>query len=128
MFNANSLAFDANYLNLENYAFDANYLNLKNYVIGLPVNKIPPMLSNVGLVTISSLNFESGACVTNRRKFIFHVSSLSVLILPCSCVKTLVGKKSSTANSRSSLYNRLYSRILELCSRPFGQPQGDKRG
>ena len=44
MFNANSLAFDANYSNLENYAFDAKYLNLENYARGLPNNEIAPML------------------------------------------------------------------------------------
>jgi hypothetical protein len=35
-------------------------------------------LSNVGLVTISSLNVESGFWVTKRRKVFFFVSSLSV--------------------------------------------------
>ncbi len=44
MFNANLLAFDANYSNLENYAFDANYSNLENYARGLPINKIAPTL------------------------------------------------------------------------------------
>ena len=60
--------------------------------------------------------------------FFSFVSSSSVLILHCSCVETLVGKKSLTANSCSNLYNRLYSGILELCSKPLGQPQVDKRG
>jgi hypothetical protein len=44
MFNANLLAFDTNYLNLENNAFDANYSNLENYARGLPINKIAPTL------------------------------------------------------------------------------------
>ncbi len=44
MFNANSLAFDANYLNLENYAFDAKYSDLENFDRGLPINKIAPTL------------------------------------------------------------------------------------
>jgi hypothetical protein len=39
MFNANSLAFDANYSNLENYTFNAIYSNLENYACGLPINK-----------------------------------------------------------------------------------------
>ncbi len=38
MFNANSLAFDANYSNLENYAFDAKYSDLEYFYRGLPIN------------------------------------------------------------------------------------------
>ncbi len=44
MFNANSLAFDSNYLNLENYAFDAKYSDLEYNDHGLPINKIAPTL------------------------------------------------------------------------------------
>ncbi len=44
MFNANSLAFDANYSNLENYAFDAKYSDLEYFDRGLPINKIAPTL------------------------------------------------------------------------------------
>ncbi len=44
MFNANLLAFDANYSNLENYVFDAKYSDLKYFDRGLPINKIAPML------------------------------------------------------------------------------------
>ena len=80
------------------------------------------------LVTISFLKFESSACVTKCRKLLLHVSSLSVLIFHFSCVKRLVGKKFFDGESCSNLYNRLYSGILELCSKPLGQPQVDKRG
>ena len=52
MFNANSLAFDANYSNLENYAFDANYSNLENYARGLPINKIAPTLCTYEIFTL----------------------------------------------------------------------------
>ncbi len=38
MFNANLLAFDANYSNLENYAFDAKYSDLEYFDRGLPIN------------------------------------------------------------------------------------------
>ena len=38
--NLENYAFDANYSNLENYALDAKYLNLENYARGLPINKI----------------------------------------------------------------------------------------
>ncbi len=44
MFNANLLAFDANYSNLENYAFDAKYSDLEYFDRGLPINKIAPTL------------------------------------------------------------------------------------
>ncbi len=44
MFNANLLAFDANYSNLENYVFNAKYSDLEYFDRGLPVNKIAPML------------------------------------------------------------------------------------
>ena len=44
MFNANLLAFDANYLNLENYAFDAKYSELEYFDRGLPIHKIAPTL------------------------------------------------------------------------------------
>jgi hypothetical protein len=44
MFNANLLAFDANYSNLENYAFDAKYSDLECFERGLPINKIAPTL------------------------------------------------------------------------------------
>ncbi len=44
MFNANLLAFDANYLNLENYAFDAKYSDHEYFDRGLPINKIAPTL------------------------------------------------------------------------------------
>jgi hypothetical protein len=42
MFNANLLAFDANYSNLENYAFDAKYSDLEYFDRGLPIKKIAP--------------------------------------------------------------------------------------
>ncbi len=44
MFNANSLAFDANFSNLENYAFDAKYSDHEYFDRGLPINKIAPTL------------------------------------------------------------------------------------
>ncbi len=44
MFNANLLAFDTNYSNLENYAFDAKYSDLEYFDCGLPINKIAPTL------------------------------------------------------------------------------------
>jgi hypothetical protein len=44
MFNANSLAFDANYSNLESYAFNAKYSDLEYFDHGLPINKIAPTL------------------------------------------------------------------------------------
>ncbi len=44
MFNANLLAFDANYSNLENYAFDAKYSDIEYFDRGLPINKIAPMI------------------------------------------------------------------------------------
>ncbi len=44
MFNANLLAFNTNYSNLENYAFDAKYSDLEYFDCGLAINKIAPML------------------------------------------------------------------------------------
>ncbi len=44
MFNTNLLAFDANYLNLENYAFDAKYSDLEYFDRRLSINKIAPTL------------------------------------------------------------------------------------
>ncbi len=44
MFNANLLAFDVNYSNLENYAFNAKYSDLEYFGCGLPINKIAPTL------------------------------------------------------------------------------------
>jgi hypothetical protein len=44
MFNANLLAFDANYSNLENYAFNPKYSDLEYFDRGLPINKIAPTL------------------------------------------------------------------------------------
>ncbi len=85
-------------------------------------------LSNVGLMTTRFLKFESGACVTKHRKLLLLVSSSSVLIFHFSCIKRLVGKKFFDGKSHSNLYNCLYSGILELCSKPLGQPQVDKQG
>ncbi len=47
MFNTNLLAFDANYLNLENYAVDAKYSDLEYFDHGLPINKIATKSSQI---------------------------------------------------------------------------------
>jgi hypothetical protein len=72
MFNANLLAFDANYSNLENYAFNANYLNLENYAFnakylnlenyacGLPINKIAPTLCIYKIFTDNFVGWKKG--------------------------------------------------------------------
>ncbi len=44
MFNANLLAFDLNYSNLENYSFNAKYSDLEYFDHGLSINKIAPTL------------------------------------------------------------------------------------
>ena len=82
MFNANLLAFDANYSNLENYAFDAKYsnlenhafdakyLNLEDYAHGLPINKIA---STLCIYTIFTDNF--AVCVGKQRVPVHHLLS-----------------------------------------------------
>jgi len=80
------------------------------------------------LVTISVLKFESDACVMKRRKLLLHVSSSLVLIFHFSCFKRLVGKNSSTANLVVTCTTACIAEILELCSKPLGQPQVDKQG
>ena len=74
MFNTNLLAFDANYLNLENYAVDAKYSDLEYFDHGLPINKIAPTLCIYEIFTENFVVFWALMCTP------FHAHDL-VLVL-----------------------------------------------
>ena len=66
MFNANSLAFDANYSNLENYVFDANYSDLEYFDRGLPISKNAPMLCIYEIFTDNFLVSWASTCTPSH--------------------------------------------------------------
>ena len=83
MFNTNLLAFNANYLNLENYAFDANYSNLENYACGLPINKIAPMLCIYEIFTDNFVVSWASMCTPSHAHDLVLVLGFDVYPVPC---------------------------------------------
>jgi hypothetical protein len=72
MFNANSLAFDANYSNLENYAFNAKYSDLEYFDRGVPINKIAPTLCIYKIFTDNFVVSWASTCTPS------HATTLSL--------------------------------------------------
>jgi hypothetical protein len=82
MFTANSLAFDANYSNLENYAFDAKYSNLENYAHGLPINKIAPTLCIYKIFTDNFVVSWASTCTPSHAHDLVLVLGFGVYPVP----------------------------------------------
>ncbi len=83
MFNANSLAFDANYSNLENYAFDAKYSDLEYFDCGLPINKIAPMLCIYEIFTDNFVVSWASRCTPSHAHDLVPVLGFDVYPVPC---------------------------------------------
>jgi hypothetical protein len=83
MFNANSLVFDANYLNLENYAFDAKCSDLEYFDCGLPINKIAPMLCIYKIFTDNFVVSWASKWTPSHAHDIVLVLGFDVYPVPC---------------------------------------------
>ncbi len=83
MFNANSLAFDANHSNLENYAFDAKYLDLEYFDRGLPINKIAPTLCIYEIFTDNFVVSWALTCTLTYAHDLVLVLGFDVYHVPC---------------------------------------------
>jgi hypothetical protein len=82
MFNANLLAFDANYSNLENYAFDAKYSDLEYFDRGLPINKIAPMLCIYEIFTVNFVVSWASTCTLSHAHDLVLVLGFNVYPVP----------------------------------------------
>ncbi len=82
MFNANLLAFDANYLNLEKYAFDAKYSDLEYFDRGLPINKIAPTLCIYEIFTDNFVVSWASMCTPSHAHDLVLVLGYNVYPVP----------------------------------------------
>jgi hypothetical protein len=83
MFNANSLAFDANYSNLENYAFNAKYSDLEYFDRGLPINKIAPTLCIYKIFADNFLVSWASTCTPSHNYDLVLVLGFNVYPVQC---------------------------------------------
>jgi hypothetical protein len=83
MFNATSLVFDANYLNLEIYAFDAKYSDLEHFDRGLPINKIAPTLCIYEIFTDNFVVSWASTCTPSHAHDLVLVLGFDVYPVPC---------------------------------------------
>ncbi len=82
MFNTNLLAFEANYLNLENYAFDAKYSDLEYFDRGLPIKKIAPTLCIYEIFTDNFVVSWASTCTPSHAHNLVLVLGFDVYPVP----------------------------------------------